>query len=80
MSPRSRGGDRPMVARSLNALAGRLDLTMFFRANRRQLFNLEHVASLAPWPNDGYLVRLSDGQQIEMSRRQARLFHAAVRL
>jgi hypothetical protein len=37
-------------------------------------------ALLAPWPNDGYLVRLTGGIEVEMSRRQARLFLAARRL
>ncbi len=73
------GVDRPLVQRSLNAIEERLDAAMFFRANRRQIINLEHVASLTPWPNDGFLVRLTGGHEVEMSRRQARLFHAATR-
>jgi two-component system, LytTR family, response regulator len=73
------GAERALVARSLGAVADRLDPELFFRANRQQIINLDFVASLAPWPNDGYLVRLTDGRQIEMSRRQARLFHAARR-
>jgi two-component system LytT family response regulator len=74
------GSDRPLVPRSLNAIGERLDPAMFFRANRRQIINLEKIESLAPWPNDGYLVRLTGGIEVEMSRRQARLFLAARRL
>ncbi|HET7506117.1 MAG TPA: LytTR family DNA-binding domain-containing protein [Kofleriaceae bacterium] len=72
-------GQRPVVPRSLNAIGDRLDPAMFFRANRRQIVNLEHVEAIAPWPNDGYLVRLTGGFEVEMSRRQARLFQAARR-
>ena len=73
-------GERAMIARSLGAIADRLDPALFFRANRQQIINLDFVESLVPWPNDGYLVRLAGGREIEMSRRQARLFHAARRL
>jgi two-component system LytT family response regulator len=74
------GDQRPLVQRSLNAIGERLDPAVFFRANRRQIINLEHIESVAPWPNEGYLVKLTGGLQVEMSRRQARLFQAATRL
>jgi two-component system LytT family response regulator len=73
------GTDRPLVPRSLNAIGERLDPAMFFRANRRQVINLESIESLVPWPNDGYLVRLAGGLEVEMSRRQAKLFLTAKR-
>ncbi len=73
-------GHRPLLPRSLQAIADRLDPVLFFRANRRQIINLSCIVSLAPWPNDGYLVELTGGLKIEMSRRQARLFQAATRL
>jgi two-component system LytT family response regulator len=73
-------GHRPLLPRSLNAIGDRLDPALFFRANRRQIINLERIEDLAPWPNDGYLVKLSGGLSVEMSRRQARLFHARARL
>jgi two-component system LytT family response regulator len=73
-------GHRPLLPRSLGAIADRLDPALFFRANRRQIINLSCIVSLAPWPNDGYLVELTGGLKIEMSRRQARLFQAATRL
>ncbi|HEX8112391.1 MAG TPA: LytTR family DNA-binding domain-containing protein [Kofleriaceae bacterium] len=73
-------GHRPLLPRSLNAIGDRLDPALFFRANRRQIINLERIETLAPWPNDGYLVKLSGGLEVEMSRRQARLFHAKARL
>jgi two-component system LytT family response regulator len=71
---------RPLLPRSLNAIGDRLDPALFFRANRRQIINLERIESLTPWPNDGYLVKLGGGLEVEMSRRQARLFHTRARL
>lgn len=65
-------GQRAMLARSLSALEARLDPAVFFRANRNTLVNLRHIASIDPWVNDGYQIRLQDGHLIEVSRRQAR--------
>ena len=65
-------GQHAMLARSLNTLETRLDPAIFFRANRNALVNLRHIASIAPWVNDGYLIKLRDGNEIEVSRRQAR--------
>jgi two-component system LytT family response regulator len=65
-------GQRAMLARSLNALEARLDPALFFRANRTTLVNLRQIASIDPWVNDGYQIKLRDGNEIEVSRRQAR--------
>jgi two-component system LytT family response regulator len=65
-------GQRATLARSLNALEARLDPGVFFRANRNTLVNLRHIASIDPWVNDGYRIKLRDGNEIEVSRRQAR--------
>jgi two-component system LytT family response regulator len=73
-------GNRPMLLRSLTDLQERLDPAIFFRANRKQIINLKFVESIAPWPNEGYLVKLKGGFQIEMSRRQAQKFHAIASL
>lgn len=69
-------GNRPLLLRSLTDLQERLDSRIFFRANRKQIINLRFVESIAPWPNEGYLVQLKGGFQIEMSRRQAQRFQA----
>jgi two-component system, LytTR family, response regulator len=65
-------GQRAMLARSLNALEARLDPAVFFRANRNTRVNLRHIASIDPWVNDGYRIKLRDGHEIDVSRRQAR--------
>jgi two-component system LytT family response regulator len=73
-------GNRPLLLRSLTDLQSRLDPAVFFRANRKQIINLKFVESIAPWPNQGYLVKLKGGFQIEMSRRQAQKFQAITSL
>lgn len=73
-------GSRPLLRRSLTDLQARLDPGIFFRANRKQIINLKFVESIAPWPNEGYLVKLRGGFQIEMSRRQAQKFQTVTSL
>ncbi len=65
-------GERALLARSLSALESRIDPTLFFRANRNTLVNLRAIVSIDPWINDGYRLKLRDGAEIDVSRRQAR--------
>jgi two-component system LytT family response regulator len=65
-------GTKALLARSLNYLAERLDPQAFFRANRRQIVNLHHIARIDPWIGGGLMVRMQDGREVEVSRRQAR--------
>ena len=34
----------------------------------------DRIASMDPWANGGFLVKLKDGFEVEMSRRQAQKF------
>ncbi len=61
-----------LLARSLTALEAKLDPTQFFRANRNTLVNLRHIRAVETSIADGYLLRLKDGGEIEVSRRQAK--------
>lgn len=63
---------RAPLARSLNHMEERLDPQDFFRANRRQIINLHYIARIDPWIGDGLMVRMQDGAEVEVSRRQAR--------
>jgi len=65
---------RPLILKSLNALEERLDDTLFFRANRRQIININSITSIHPHFNGGLKVILSCGEEIEVSRRQASKF------
>ena len=62
---------RPLILRSLNSLEARLNEKQFFRASRRHMINLSYIASIEPWFNGGLNVKLKDGKEIEISRRQA---------
>ncbi|MEZ5443074.1 MAG: LytTR family transcriptional regulator DNA-binding domain-containing protein [Lysobacteraceae bacterium] len=66
------GSEKALLNRSLSALEARLEPNLFFRANRNALVNLRAITQIDPWVNDGYRLRLRDGQTLEVSRRQAR--------
>ncbi len=70
------GKERPLLGRSLAALEEKLDARRFFRANRAQIVNLDRIASVELGAGGRLHVQLRDGPEIEVSRRQARLFRA----
>lgn len=63
---------KTLLARSLNYIEEKLDPNVFFRANRQQIVNMDYVAKIEPWLNEGLLIRMADGTDVEVSRRQAR--------
>lgn len=67
-------GERPLIPRSLNQLAERLDEQVFFRASRKHLINLRWIERLEPSVNGGFTVWIQDCHEIEISRRQAQAF------
>ncbi len=62
---------QPLIHRTLNALDERLNPTMFFRANRQQIINLNYIEKIEPFFNSGFLFYMKDGSKVEVSRRQA---------
>jgi len=70
------GKERPMLGRSLTALEEKLDPKRFFRANRGQIVNLDHILQVETGEGGRLHLQLRDGPEIEVSRRQARLFRA----
>jgi two-component system LytT family response regulator len=66
------GKAQPLLGRSLTALEARLDPQQFFRANRRQIINLEFVIGVELGEGGRLHVQLRDGPEVEISRRQAR--------
>jgi two-component system LytT family response regulator len=62
--------NKPLILKSLNALEGRLDEHVFFRANRKHIINLHWIEKIEPYFNGGLLVELKGGEKIEISRRQ----------
>lgn len=70
------GKIKPLLARSLAAIEQRLDPAQFFRANRRQIVNLKFIESIEAGVNGRLHAQLRDGPEVEISRRQARVFKA----
>lgn len=67
-------GNKPLIQRSLNQLEVKLDPQQFFRANRRQMINLNWIEHIDTWFNGRLKIRLRGGEEIEVSRRQAARF------
>jgi two-component system LytT family response regulator len=66
---------QPLLGRPLGTLEQRLDPKRFFRANRAQILNLDFIESVDLGVNGRLHVQLRDGgPEVEISRRQARLF------
>jgi two-component system, LytTR family, response regulator len=74
------GKERPLLGRSLATLEERLDARRFFRANRSQIVNLDFIQQVEPGEGGQLHLQLRDGPEIEVSRRQARLFKARTTL
>ncbi len=65
-------GNAPLIFRSLTAIEQRLSPATFFRANRSQIVNLSWIEA-AENDTDGRLsIKLRNGKQVEVSRRQSR--------
>jgi two-component system LytT family response regulator len=64
----------PLISRALSAIEQRLDSKKFFRANRRQIINLDFIESVELGLNGRLHVQLRAGPEVEISRRQASLF------
>ena len=70
------GSQQPVLGRSLSSLEARLDPRRFFRANRQQLVNIDFIERIEPGLAGRLHVQLRAGREVEVSRRQARLFKA----
>jgi two-component system LytT family response regulator len=68
------GKAQPLLARPLTSLEQRLDPKRFFRANRRQIINLDFIESVELGVSGQLHAQLRGGPEVEISRRQARLF------
>jgi two-component system, LytTR family, response regulator len=64
----------PLLGRPLSSLEPRLDPKRFFRANRQQIINLGYIESVDLGVNGRLHVQLRGGPEVQISRRQARLF------
>lgn len=67
-------GEKPMLYRTLVSMEERLPESLFFRANRSQLVNRLFVQKVEPWFSGTLKATLTDGTEVEFSRRQAQVF------
>ncbi len=65
------GKEKPLIYRSLNSLEERLPGAVFFRANRSQIVNLTFIENVENWFSGNLKVRLREGGEVEISRRQS---------
>jgi two-component system, LytTR family, response regulator len=70
----------PMLPRSLSSLEERLDPSVFFRANRSQLINLQRIKDVDLWFSGSLKVTMEGGHVVELSRRQAASFRERLSL
>jgi two-component system LytT family response regulator len=68
------GSQKPLLGRALASLEQRIDPRRFFRANRRQIINVDFIGGVELGIGGRLHVQLRDGPEVEISRRQARLF------
>jgi two-component system LytT family response regulator len=71
---------RPLIPRTLQHLEARLDPKVFFRANRQQIINLKWVESIEPWFSNTLKIKLREGPEVEVSRKQSVLFRELLSL
>jgi two-component system LytT family response regulator len=60
------------IRRTLAELEARLDPARFFRAHRAAIVNLDRIQKIVPWFKGGYVLRLTTGARVDLSRIQAR--------
>ncbi len=60
---------KPLVYKSLSQIHERLPNKQFFRVNRSHIVNVEFISNMEPYGSSGLLLTMSDGQEIDVSRR-----------
>jgi len=63
--------NKAFVKKSLNSIEARLPKSIFFRANRQFVVNLQEIRRIEESISDGFIVTMSDGKELEISRRNA---------
>lgn len=62
------GHETHILRETMNSITGRLDPEKFIRVHRSRIVNVERIKELQPWFHGEYLIVLSDGTQITLSR------------
>ncbi|TAI49702.1 LytR/AlgR family response regulator transcription factor [Flagellimonas allohymeniacidonis] len=65
---------RPLLYKSLNQVEEKLPIESFFRVNRQQIVNTNFIESVIPWFNGKLKLKMENGEEVEVSRRQSYIF------
>lgn len=68
------GDKKPLLYKSLNQIEKKLPTDVYFRANRQQIININHVNKVVSWFNGKLKIEMNSGNEIEISRRQSNNF------
>ncbi len=74
------GTERPLIARTLQALEERLPTSTFFRVSRKHIVNLHSIQNMEETISGGLELMLQGGFRAEMSRRRAADFRTRMSL
>ncbi|RED42236.1 LytTR family two component transcriptional regulator [Winogradskyella eximia] len=66
--------NKPLIYKSLAQIEEKLPQDVFFRANRQQIININHVKKVVSWFNGKLKIEMNSGEEIEISRRQSYIF------
>lgn len=65
---------KPLLYKSLNQVEEKLPKDSFFRANRQQIVNTNFIENVVPWFNGKLKLKMKNGDEVEVSRRQSYIF------
>lgn len=64
-------GQKAMIKQSLNVIEKKLDTTVFFRINRKEIINVQHIKKVYPHFNNRLKIVLNTDETFEVSSRQS---------
>ena len=66
--------NKPLLYKSLNQVEEKLPNSNYFRANRQQIINTNHIKNVIPWFSGKLKLEMINGVDVEVSRRQSQSF------
>ena len=66
--------NKPLLYKSLNQVEEKLPNANYFRANRQQIINTNHIKNVIPWFSGKLKLEMINGVEVEVSRRQSQSF------
>ncbi len=66
--------NKPLLYKSLNQVEEKLPNNNYFRANRQQIINTNHIKNVIPWFSGKLKLEMINGVDVEVSRRQSQSF------